>query len=101
MLVVIFILLLLYLYLSMFFILLLFFSLLFEIIPPPSMAIAGVFTPHFILSGQPIAECFATLSFVQPFRSASSATDLSGHFLPTGVFYLTLHPEIFGTVCFY
>ena len=30
---------------------------------------AGVFTPHFILSVQPIAECFAILSFVQPFRS--------------------------------
>ena len=31
--------------------------------------IVGVFTPHFILSAQPIAEWLATLSFVQPFRS--------------------------------
>ena len=31
----------------------------------------------------------------------ASATVLSGHFLPTGVFYLTLLPNIFGTTCFY
>ena len=31
--------------------------------------IARVFTPHFIISAQPIAEWFATLSFVQPFCS--------------------------------
>ena len=31
----------------------------------------------------------------------ASATVLSGHFLPTGVFYLTLLPDIFGTTCFY
>ena len=29
------------------------------------------------------------------------ATVLSGHFLPTGIFYLTLLPDIFGTNCFY
>ena len=28
------------------------------------------------------------------------ATVLSGHFLPTGIFYLTLLPDIFGTTCF-
>ena len=33
--------------------------------------------------------------------STASATVLSGHFLPTGVFYLTLLPNIFGTTCFY
>ena len=41
------------------------------------------------------------------FSSTASATVLSGHFLPTGVFYLTLLPNIFGTsqhfgtTCFY
>ena len=35
----------------------------------------------------------------QPFRYllTASATVLSGHFLPTGDFYLTLLPDIFGT----
>ena len=39
----------------------------------------------------------------QPFRYllTASAMVLSGHFLPTGVFYLTLLPNIFGTTCFY
>ena len=32
---------------------------------------------------------------------AASATALSGHFSPTGDFYLTLLPNIFGTTCFY
>ena len=31
------------------------------------------------------------------FSSTASATVLSGHFLPTGIFYLTLLPNIFGT----
>ena len=35
------------------------------------------------------------------FVLATSATALSGHFLPTGIFYLTLFPNIFGTTCFY
>ena len=35
------------------------------------------------------------------FVLAASATALSGHFLPTGVFYLTFLPNIFGTTCFY
>ena len=35
------------------------------------------------------------------FVLATSATTLSGHFLPTGIFYLTLFPNIFGTTCFY
>ena len=37
------------------------------------------------------------LSIAFPFSSTASATVLSGHFLPTGVFYLTLLPDIFGT----
>ena len=35
------------------------------------------------------------------FSSTASATVLSAHFLPTGVFYLTHLPDIFGTSCFY
>ena len=35
------------------------------------------------------------------FSSTPGATDLSGRFLPTGVFYLTLLPNIFGTTWFY
>ena len=31
------------------------------------------------------------------FSSTASATVLRGHFLPTGIFYLTLLPNIFGT----
>ena len=37
------------------------------------------------------------LSIAFSFSSTTSATVLSGHFLPTGVFYLTLLPNIFGT----
>ena len=37
------------------------------------------------------------LSIAFSFSSTASATVLSGHFLPTGVFYLTLLPNIFGT----
>ena len=37
------------------------------------------------------------LSIVFSFSSTASATVLSGHFLPTGVFYLALLPNIFGT----
>ena len=35
------------------------------------------------------------------FPSTTSATVLSGHFLPSGVFYLTLLPHIFYTTCYY
>ena len=37
------------------------------------------------------------LSIAFSFSSTVSATVLSGHFLPTGAFYLTLLPYIFGT----
>ena len=48
-------------------------------------------SPIFILSAQSIAESFATVSvFNHSVIFLSSATVLSGHFLPTGVFYLTL-----------
>ena len=69
MLVVIFILLL-YLHLLMFFIFLFFFSFLLNIISHPSVGYCRGFYTHFILSVQPIAEWFATLSFVQPFCSS-------------------------------
>ena len=50
------------------------------------------FYTHFILSAQPNAEWFTILSFSTFSRSSfhsvtSSATVLSGHFLPTGVFF--------------
>ena len=35
------------------------------------------------------------------FSFTESAMVLSGRFLPTGVFYLTIIPDIFGTTCFY
>ena len=37
------------------------------------------------------------LSIAFSFSSTARATVLSGHFLPTSVFYLTLLPNIFGT----
>ena len=37
------------------------------------------------------------LSIAFSFSSTTSATALSGHFLPTDVFYLTLLPDIFAT----
>ena len=50
------------------------------------------FLHPFYTLAQHIAEWFPTLSFFQPFRYllAASPTALSGHFLPTGVFYLAL-----------
>ena len=41
------------------------------------------------------------LSIAFTFLSTASATILSEHFLPTGVFYLALLPQIFDTTCFY
>ena len=54
--------------------------------------IAGVFTPHFTLSAQPIAEWFATLSFFDHsvIFLPRALRPWMGIFLPTGVFYLTL-----------
>ena len=62
------------------------------------------FYTHFILSAQPIAEWFATLSFPTFPRSSfhsftASAIVLSGYFLPTGVFYLMLLHQHF--ICVY
>ena len=56
------------------------------------------FYAHFILSAQLIAEWFAILSFnlsrLLRHSLTASATILSGCFLPTGVFYLALLPNI-------
>ena len=85
--------LLLYLHLSMFFILLLFFIHIF--FPTSSLTlpwtIAGFLHPFYTFSPAHRRVIRDTFIF-QPFRYllAASATTLSGHFLPTGVFYLTL-----------
>ena len=58
-------------------------------------------TPPWLL--RPV-KVWAELSWAKPrllsiafsFSSTASATVLSGHFLPTSVFYLTLLPDIFG-----
>ena len=66
--------------------------------PPFFRELSSSFYIHFILLGQLIVEWFATLSFklFGLFRHSltASATVLSGHFLSTGVFYLTLLPHI-------
>ena len=52
--------------------------------------IAGGFSPHFILSAQPIAEWFATLSFFDHSILPRALRLWVGIFFPTGVFYLML-----------
>ena len=71
---------------------------LFDIMPHPSVDYRQVFRP--ILYFQPSPSQSDSRHFLfQPFRYLfiASATVLSGHFLPTGVFYLMLLPNIFGT----
>ena len=74
-----------------------FISLLFDIIPHPSVDYRRVFTPILYFQPSPSQSDSRHFHF-QPFRYllTASATVLSGHFLPTGVFYLTLLPDIFG-----
>ena len=84
--------LLLYLHLSMFFILLLFLLIAFRRHPSPFRGLSPGFL-HPILYFQPSSSQSASRHFhFQQFRYllAASAMALSGHFLPTGVFYLTL-----------
>ena len=59
--------------------------------------IAGFLHPFYTFSPAHRRVIRDTFIF-QPFRYllTASATVLSGHFLPTGVFYLTLLPDIFG-----
>ena len=93
--------LLLYLHLSMFFILLLFLLIAFRRHPSPFRGLSPGFL-HSILYFRPAHRRVIRDTFIfRPFHLAASATALSGHFLPTGVFYLTLLPNIFGTTCFY
>ena len=65
---------------------------LFDVIPHRSMDCRRIFTPHFILSAQPVAEGYANTSIFRPFRYllAASATALSGHFVATNGSYLML-----------
>ena len=59
----------------------------------PLCGLCSSFYAHLILSTQSIAEWFAMRHFYfQPFRYllAAGAIGLSGHYLPIGVFYLTL-----------
>ena len=87
-------------HLSMLFILLLFFSLLFDIIPhPPVDYRRGFYTPFYTFS--PAHRRVIRNSLFNHSLLAASATALSEHFLPTGIFYVTLLPDIFGTTCFY
>ena len=68
---------------------------LFDIIPHPSVDYRQVFTP--ILYFWPsLSQSDLWYFHFQPFRYllTASATVLSGHFLPTGVFYLTLLPRL-------
>ena len=67
-------------------------SFFFDVIPHPSVDCRRVFNTHFMLSAQPIAEWFATLSFSTiPFSSCRGGYGLAGgHFLPTGVSCLAL-----------
>ena len=74
---------------------------LFDIIPHPSMDYRQDFRP--ILYFQPSPSQSDLRHFhSQPFRYflTTSATVLSGRFLPTGVFYLTLLPDIFAQPVF-
>ena len=68
-----------------------FISLLFDIIPHPSVDYRRVFTPILYFQPSPSQSDSRHFHF-QPFRNllTASATVLSGRFLPTGVFYLTL-----------
>ena len=82
--------LLLYLHLSMFFILLLFLLIAFRRHPSPFRGLSPGFL-HSILSFRPAHRRVIRDTFIfRPFHLAASATALSGHFLPTGVFYFTL-----------
>ena len=71
---------------------------LFDIIPHPSVDYRQVFRPILYFQPSPSQSDLRHFHF-QPFRYllTASATVLSGHFLPTGVFYLMLLPDIFDT----
>ena len=68
---------------------------LFDIIPHPSVDYRQVFRPILYFQPSPSQSDLRHFHF-QPFRYllTASATVLSGHFLPTGVFYLKFLPDI-------
>ena len=74
---------------------------LFDIIPHPSVDSHQVFTTILYFQPSPSQSDWRHFHF-QLFRYllTASATVLSGHFLPTGVFYLTLLPDIFAQPAF-
>ena len=75
---------------------------LFDIIPHSSVDYHQVFTPILYFQSGPLQSDLQHFHF-QPFHYllTVSAMVLSGHFLPTGVFYLMLLPDIFSTTSFY
>ena len=80
-----------------------FHSLLFDVISHPSVSYRRVFTP--IIYFQPsssqsdLRHFHFNLSWLFRHIFTVSATVLSGRFIPTGIFYLTLLSHIFGTFC--
>ena len=80
-------------------------SLLFDVIPHPFVNYRQAFTPILYfkpISSQSVSRDFHfNLSGPFCYSFTASATVLSRRFLPTGVFYLTLLPNIVGTTCFY
>ena len=88
-----------YLHLSMLFILLLYLHLISRLLCHVTC------TPPWLLwpvKASTSSELYPQLLLIAfSFSSTASTTDLSGRFLPTGVFYLTLFPDNFGTTCFY
>ena len=85
-------------HLPMFFIDIIFF----DIILHHTMDYQQVFTPILYFQPSPLHSDLWHFHF-QPFRYllTASTTVWSGHFLPAGIFYRTLPPDIFGTSCFY
>ena len=75
---------------------------LFDFTPHPSVDYRQVFRPilYFLPS---LSQSDSRHFYFQPFRYllTASTTVLSGHLLPTGVFYLMFLCDIFGTTCIY
>ena len=77
------------------------FTFLFDITPHPSVDYHQVFRPILYFQQSPSQSDLRHFHF-QPFLYllTMSATILSGHFLPTGIFYLTLLPDILAQPAF-
>ena len=80
--------------------LLMFFSLLFDVIPHRSVDYRwGFYTPFYTFSPANCRLIRDTFILFNPFCSCREFTALSGHLLPTGVFYLILlHRHILSCV---